>query len=267
VDVPVPAWSISSERQWVAGVIFAAVLVAALVYAVRCARQERRPYPVYVMLAAGAIVFGEPFVDVLGHCAFPEIGATPWVHAFGRIVGLYMAPVYFFYFGTGILVTMRMIAARVTVRRWWRWYAAAVAFALVFEPLPILNGWWTYYGPNQPLKFFGLPLWWAFANTAAWLVVGAIFHTLLSRRLLTGAGTLAILPLLPVVYMGAHTMLAFPLYVALNSSDSVLVTNLAQLVTIGLSVAAVWMCGRLVAVDGARVETSAPRPAVPAVSS
>lgn len=249
MDIPVPQWSISPDRQLIAGLIFAAVLVAALVYAVRAARQARQPYPVYIVLASGSIVFGEPFVDVLGHCAFPEQGATPYVHAFGRAVGLYMAPVYFFYFGVGILVTLRLIQGGVTVRRWWRWYAGTVAFGLLFEPLPILNGWWTYYGPNQPLKFFGLPIWWGVANTAAWLVTGTILYVLLSRRLLAGIGTLAVIPLLPLIYMGSHTMMAFPIYVALNSSDSVVVTNLAQLATIAAAIAAVWACGRLVAVD------------------
>lgn len=267
MDIPVPAWSITPERQVVAGVIFAAVLVAALVYAVRAARASRQAYPLYIMLASGAIAFGEPFVDLLGHCAFPEIGATPWVHVFGRIVGLYMAPVYFFYFGTNILITLRMIQSGVTVRRWWQWYAVAVAFALVFEPLPILNGWWVYYGANQPLKFFGLPIWWGFANSAAWLVVGAVLHLLISRRILSGAGLLAIFPLLPVIYMGAHTMMAFPLYVAINGSHSVVVTNLAQLVTIALSLTAIWVCGRLVTVDGPSSGSSGERTAVPAAAA
>jgi hypothetical protein len=270
VNIPAPEWSISPARQLIAGIIFAAVLIAALVYAVRAARQVRQPYPVYIMLAAGLIVFGEPFVDVLGHCAFPEIGATPWVHVFGRVVGTYMAPVYFFYFGTGILITMRMIAAGVTTRRWWQWYAGAVAFALAFEPLPIRNGWWTYYGPNQPLKFFGLPIWWAFANTGGWLVAGAIMHVLISRRVLAGVGTLAIFPLMPVIFMGSHTMMAFPIYVALNSSDSTLVTNAVQLATIALSLAAVWASGRLVSSDGIspEIRTSAPaRPETAAAAS
>lgn len=246
MNIQAPEWSISPTRQLVAGIIFAVVLVVALTYAVRTARRLRQPYPLYIMLAAGLLALGEPFVDVLGHCAFPEIGATPWVHVFGRVVGVYMAPVYFFYFGVGILVTVRMLASGVSVRRWWQWYAGAVAFALVFEPLPILNGWWTYYGANQPVKFFGLPIWWAFANTAGWLVTGAVIHLLISRRVLSGAGTLAVFPLLPVVFMGAHTMLAFPVYVALNSTDSLLVVNLVQLGTIALSLAAVWICGRLV---------------------
>jgi hypothetical protein len=245
VDIPVPEWAISPTRQIAAGVIFAVILLAALTYAIRAARQVGRPYPVYVMLAAGSIAVGEPFVDVLGHCAFPEIGATPWVHVFGRVVGLYMAPVYFFYFGPGILITMRLLANRVTERGWWRWYAGAVAFALVFEPLPILNRWWVYYGGNQPLKFFGLPIWWAFANTAAWLMVGALLHTLLRRGFLDGPRALAILPLLAVTYIGAHTTLAFPIYLALNSSDSRVVTNLGQLATIAVSLAAIWTCGRL----------------------
>lgn len=267
MDIPVPQWSISPDRQLIAGVIFAAVLVAALVYAVRAARRTRQPYPVYIVLASGSIVFGEPFVDVLGHCAFPEQGATPYVHAFGRAVGLYMAPVYFFYFGFGILMTLRLIQGGVTVRRWWRWYAGTVAFGLLFEPLPILDGWWTYYGPNQPLKFFGLPIWWGVANTAAWLVTGTILHVLLSRRLLSGPGTLAIVPLLPLIYMGSHTMMAFPVYVALNSTDSLVVTNLAQLVTIVAAVAAVWVCGRSVAVDSVtRTREGASAQAVTAVA-
>jgi hypothetical protein len=253
MHIPAPQWGLDPTQQLVAGVIFAVALAAALVYAARVARQERAPYPLYVMLCAGLVAFGEPFVDVLGHCAFPEQGATPWIHAFDRVVGIYMAPVYFFYFGTFFLVTMRKIAAGVTTKGWWRWYGGMVALALAFEPIPINIGWWTYYGDNQPLMFFGLPIWWAFANTGGALVAGAILHMLLSRRILTGAGTLAIIPLAPVIFMGAHTMMAFPLYVALNSSDSLVVTNLAQLATIAVSLAGVWISGRLVAADAPRL--------------
>jgi hypothetical protein len=250
---------LSAQRQLIVGLVFTIASTVALAYAIRAARQIRQPYPVYVVLAAAGIVFGEPFVDVLGHFAFPELGVTPYLHALGRTVPLYFAPAYFFYFGGGVLVTMRLIQKGVTGRGWWRWYAAATAFALAIEPPFIYFGAWTYYGPNQPLMFFGLPLWWGFANTASWLVTGSILHLLITRRVLTGAGTLAVLPLLPLIFIGADTMMTLPAYLAVNSSHSLLVTNAAQLVTIAVAVWAVWACGKLHLPDGtAQAHTSAP---------
>ncbi|HEX4247583.1 MAG TPA: hypothetical protein VH008_06930 [Pseudonocardia sp.] len=258
---PVPDWGLSQGQQLAAGLVFGLASVVALVYSVRAARQVRQPYPVYVMLSAGLIVFGEPFVDVLGHFKFPELDVVPYLHAIGRTVPLYFAPAYFFYFGGFWLVTMRKVAAGVTTRSWWGWYAGAAAFALAVEPIPIHLGWWVYYGPNQPLMFFGLPIWWGFANSASALVAGAILQLLISRRILTGVATLAIFPLLPAVFMGADTMMALPLYVALNSTDSALVANIAQLVTIALSLAAVCVCGRLLVGDAPPSEIEAKPPA------
>ncbi len=258
MDIPVPQWGLSAEHQLIVGLAFIAASTIALAYSVRATRQVRQPYPVYVVLAAGGIVFGEPFVDVLGHFAFPELGVTPYLHALGRTVPLYFAPAYFFYFGGGILFTMRLIQKGVTARQWWRWYAAATAFALAIEPPFIHLGAWTYYGPNQPLMFFGLPLWWGFANTASWLVTASILDLLITRRVLTRTGTLAVFPLLPLIFIGADTMMTLPAYLAVNSSHSLLVTNAAQLVTIAVAVWSVWACGKLHSPGGtAQAHTSA----------
>lgn len=255
MNIPPPSLHMSGGGQTLAGIGFGLLLLGGLVYALWVVREERKIYPLVVMAAGGLVCFVEPFVDILGHSMFPVGDVTSYISAFGRTIPLYMAPVYFFYFGLVTLLAVRSLERRAGMRRWWRAYAIGVTIALVFEPIPLHFEWWTYYGDNQPLKLLGLPIWWAFANTAASLTTGAVIHALLSRRILSGASTLGLVAVLPVTVAGTHTAAAFPTYVALNSTSHLLVTNAAQVLTCALSVGMVGVVGRLV-IDSSSAETA-----------
>jgi hypothetical protein len=245
-----PIWHVSETVQLTAGLLFTAGLVLTLIYATRTATRDRDIYPYCLIAAGGLICFGEPFVDVLGHCMFPVQDVVPYIDTFGRQIPLYMAPVYFFYFGASFVWTFNALSRGVTTRQWWKRYAGLAAFGLCFEPIPIALGWWTYYGDNQPIRFINVPMWWGFANTAADIVTAAMLFHLVRRLGLTGRRSLILVPVMPVAFMGVHTMMAFPIYTALNSTPNTLITNAALVATIALAVGAIAVTGRLVADRG-----------------
>lgn len=245
-----PIWHVSATTQAIAGAIFGFGLLLTLIYAARTARRVRDVYPFALVLGGGLLCFGEPFVDVLGHCMFPVDDVAPYIDTFGRQIPLYMAPVYFFYFGASFVWTFNRLTRGVTMRKWWQGYAGLAAFGLCFEPIPIALGWWTYYGDNQPVRFVNVPMWWGFTNTAADIVTAALMFHLVRRLRLTGARSLVLVPLVPVAFLGVHTMMAFPIYTALNSTTNLVYTNAALVATIALAVGSIRVVGGLVADRG-----------------
>ena len=260
MNYPIPHWTVSPTTQVVAGVVFGVFLIGGLAYAAWMARQERKAYPIIVMVGSGLMCFGEPFVDLMGQCMFPDVEVAPYVTAFGRVIPLYMAPVYSFYFGLVVLAVVRGLQRGIDMRRWWQLSACVAVIAIVVDETAIHFDLWRYFGENQPFRVINMPLWWAFGNTAPVLVVGVVLHVLLRRRILSGVSTLALVILVPTGAMGFHLIAAFPIYVALSASSSVLVTNLAQLLTIALAVTIVGIAGKLTIGASTRAEP-APAPA------
>ena len=248
MDIARPNWELSNGHELAANVIFGAIALMALAYAVRLARKERTRYPLYAMLGAGLCVFYEPINNVLGHCTYGEIGQVTGLHVFGRKIPTYINWVYLFYLSTPVLWIMGRIRAGVTARQWWRYYAVGVVLCTLFEPIPIHFDWWQYYGDNQALKIMGLPMWWWFANPMCLFVMAAVFHYL-RQHVISERLSPLLVPLWPMMLVAAHLPAGIPIYTALNSTSSTVVTTLATLLTIGLSFMMVWITGRLVVTE------------------
>jgi hypothetical protein len=248
MDVSRPNWELSNGHEIVANVIFGAVALAALVYAIRLARTERKRYPLFAMLGAGLCVFYEPINNVLGHCTYGEVGQVTGLHAFGRKIPTFINWVYLFYLSAPILWLMGRIRAGVTVRQWWRYYAVGVVLCTSFELIPIHYKWWAYYGDNQGLRTLGFPMWWWFANPMCLFVMATVFHAL-RQRVISDRLSPMLVPLWPMMFLATHGPVAIPIYTALNSTSSTVVTTFATLLTIGLSLMMMWITGHLVATD------------------
>lgn len=98
-----------------------------------------------------------------------------------------------------------------------------------------MGGMYVYYG-NQPLQvMFGVPLWWMFMNNAALFLGVSIVYRL--REQLKGWRSIAVLAILPLVYVGSDLATAMPTSFAINSDYSWYVTQLLGVVTCLLCVA------------------------------
>jgi len=142
--------------------------------------------------------------------------------------------------GLMIWVFDRLHNSRLSVAGWWKLAAFGAVAAALFEPPAIHFGLWLYFGDNEPLRFFGLPFWWAFANSAAIILMGlvcySLWHNVMDRKY-----TPALLLILPMSLFAIHTSLAAPVYLTINSSADPTLNNLAALGTAGLSVFALWL--------------------------
>ena len=253
-----PVLDLSFQAQLIANTVSVGLLLATLGYAVLTARRERKLYPYFLFIGAGASVYLEPFVDVLGKCLMAD-GPNVLVvfRAFGRGMPLYLCLLYFVYWGTAVLFLMGRLQAGMTERQWLRFYGIGIMAAACFEPLLIRTDMWTYYGGNQPVKFFGLPLWWCFVNAHAFFLTAALFH-FLRTRILTDRQSYVLAFLFPVVLPMTYGA-ALPIFTALNTTDNRLITNAAGVLTMGIAAMNVRLCGRLLAGRLPQKQDSLPR--------
>ena len=112
--------------------------------------------------------------------------------------------------------------------------------------MPGLNlGIYQYYG-DQPFKLFGFPLWMAMTNAVMPLLGGALLN--LFKDVLTGPRVLLAIPMMPMVTGMPQIAIGWPTWLALNSGGGPVVTHAAALISLGLSLTAVYLLGSRVCV-------------------
>jgi hypothetical protein len=264
--IPRPNWELAPAEQTVACVIFGVAALAALAYMIYAARDERKPWPIYLFLGCGLGVFYEPINNVLGHCTYPEINQFVWISTFGRDIPAYIGFVYFFYFSASILWISRRIAAGITTRQWWKYYAVFTVLVTCFEFVPISRGWWMYYGDNQAMRVLGFPMWWWVLNSYCLFVIAAGLHQV-RRRLLTNRSSWLIIPMVPMALFAVHGAAAIPIFTALNSTTNTTITTLATLASMVLALGGMWLTSKFTvtqpAPSAATAPVPTPRPATP----
>ena len=222
-------------------------LAVCLVIAIRQALRGQGGALLLCCIAGGAFAaFFEPIVDVLGMCYLKEKDAIGTFTVLGRTVPLYICFVYPWYVGGLGYLAYRLFARGVTVRDLYVLWALDCVVDIALETPGILAGTYLYYG-NQPFDIWGFPLWWAFVNPVMPMLAGALIYKL-KPHLGTGWRLLGIVPLIPAADGMANAAAAWPMWISLNQTDvSYVWTYLAALVTLGLSLFAVWIISLAVA--------------------
>lgn len=177
---------------------------------------RRRDATVLVLLIAGAFAgLLEPVVDVNGLMYLPEKGAIRAFTLYDRAMPLFVITAYSGYFAVLAYVAYRVLSTRPTISRVLQMYAGMVVFNVAFETPAVLLGVYSYYG-DQPLDFWGFPLWWGIVNPLASIFV-ATFIVATRGRLRSAVRLAAIVPLLPLSDGAANGAAASPMWLALNS--------------------------------------------------
>jgi len=251
VDTPFPTYTIDSEAT--AEIVFGLMTAAAFIGCVWLARSERKLWPVTAFFAGAVMALYEPFNNVLANVAYPENQHTAFT-LFDRPQPVYLVLVYASYFGFTTPWLMRAFDRGMTRKQVLQSFAAVVGFAAVFEPLPVHQDWWIYYG-EQPLVVLGVPMWWWFANAS--VVVGsAVLFTLARRYLFTADWqTVLFVPFAVVPLLVWHASAAFPVYAAISSDASMTVKTLASLLTIGFAIAWAFVMARIIGVPEPQART------------
>jgi hypothetical protein len=229
--------------------------VAALGYCIWLARRERKIWPLMVWLCGAPMTLWEPMQNIVTHVVYPEIGQHTAFVIYDRPMPVYLVLVYMCYFGLWVPLLMKKFEDGVSVRQVMKYYFITVVFAAAFEPIPVsVFGWWTYYGDNQPLKFFGIPIWWFFVNAMVIVGVAAVFAVLRRHVLTADWQTVVFVPGGLFVCGALHHSAGIPAYTAIGSGWSIAVTVPLSLVSCGLAVLWTYLLARLVAAPTATPE-------------
>lgn len=214
--------------------------------ALRQVRSTRSPLPLLVLVGGGLCMFMEPVVDILGLCWFWPQGQFELFEAFGRPIPSWMLPTYIFYVGGQALYTWQRLEKGETMAGLFKLYAIYMIVNVLLEEPPLLMGLYTYYGA-QPLKIGPFPAWWAFTNAAMPMVLGALIYAL--RPYLTGWKALIAVPLMPMGDALTNGAIAWPTWIALNSTDDLRWTTAAALLSGVFGLIVIWVMGIAVATD------------------
>ena len=118
---------------------------------------------------------------------------------------------------------------------------------LMFEWLPVARRWWTYYGDDQPLMVYRLPMHWIFINTCA-ITFAAVLVFVLRRFAFDNDERYSVLFVFiyPMGLVGSYLTVNAPVGTLLNSTDNVAIVSVGAIATIFLCLFMVEMCGRIV---------------------
>ena len=213
--------------------------------AINHVRQSKGPLLLFCFIGGALAALFEPVADVLSCLYFPVLGQHTAFTALGRPIPWALVFAYPWFVGGQGYLAYRIFAKAVpAVRIWQLWGIFAVCNVLVETP-GVLTGFHTYYG-NQPLDFWGFPLWQAAVQSIMPMAAGALIFAL-HGTLGDGWKLAAVIPLLPMADGMVNAGLALPIWLTLGSDSSLFVTYLGAAATIGMAAYAIWLLTALLA--------------------
>lgn len=231
-------------------------LIGFFVWGLRNLVVDRDPLLLLCLLGGAVALAFEPIVDVLGLCYFPEEGSIHAFTVFGRALPLFMVLVYPWYVGGSAYLAYRLFQRGMAMKGVFLFWALEALQDVVVETPGIWMDAYTYYG-DQPLDFWGFPLWWPIVNPLSAMIGGLL--VLKTLPLLHGWRRLGVIALVPAGCGFANAACAWPVWLALNSDLGMVPKTAAALVTLSLSLFGVWLIGKAVATTPDR-PVRAPRP-------
>ena len=191
-------------------------------------------------LTGGAVAsLIEPLVDHIALVWFAQENQWTMLKVFGRNTPWFILPCYVWYIGGQVMLTLWLIRRGLTMKQLYLVYGAFVLTNVLMEVPAIAADVYAYYGP-QPFKIAGLPLWFQSMNAASPIIGAALLHLLGSKRGWHPALAVAVVPSAHIV---SNAVAGWPMWTALNSTDSLAVTYPLALVTIGLASLTVYLVG------------------------
>ena len=249
VPFPPNTGSMDPTYQLIFTIVLCAVCAGFILFALNSLRKTGSPLAL-LMLAGGALcVFIEPIVDVMGLCWFWRDGNWSMIELFGRPIPVWMLPTYTFFVGGQTFYAYKRFDRGDSMKGVWALYAIYALVDVFLEEPPLHFGLYSYYGSAEPLQPSMLPLWWPAVNAAMPMAAAALIYRL--RPVLTGWKQLLVIPIIPMADGAANAAAGWPVWNALNSSESALVTNAAALLTVLLCCLLNWIVALSVASDSA----------------
>lgn len=212
--------------------IWAAVVLAFVVYAMVELVRRRNPLLVVLLAGGGIAYFNEPIDDLLGLVWHPRPGQWVLFDTFGPVPvwGLF---VYIALFGGIPYLMLRAFERGVTPARMWLWIGVFWLADLAVEIPAINSGMYQYYG-NPPMKVFGLPLYWFAINIGGPIETAVIL--LVAGGFFAGWRLLLLLPIPMVLDAAGSVGMGWPIFSALHAESNTAVKYLAASITLAMAV-------------------------------
>jgi hypothetical protein len=184
-------------------------------------------------------------VDVLSCLYFPAIGQHTAFVSLGRPIPWALVFAYPWYVGGQGYLAYKLFAAEPAAARIWRLWGLFALSNIAVETPGVLTGFHVYYN-NQPLNFWGFPLWAAAVQSIMPMVAGALVY-LVRRTVGGGWGLLLVVPVVPMADMLVNAAADLPMWTTLGGRMSLAANYLGAVLTIGLAALAVWLLAVLLA--------------------
>lgn len=240
-QVPLPPVDMVMPAQYglILAINFFVLLVVVVMALIEC-RRSKRSLPILILIGATSCAVLECFFDVLVCAWWPQYGHTPLYRLFNMSVPTWMALAYPWYYGGMSVLAYKWFKKGMTTKNLWTFYWLGWVANLLLEVPALQLGVYTYYG-TQPFKLLDFPLVMAAPNAVVPLLIGALITAF--DDLLVGAKSLLTIFLVPMGMATAQVTIAWPWWIAVNSSASYAVANVASLYAFFLSVLVTYLVG------------------------
>ena len=232
--------------------IFCAVVIFAVPWAVRAAVRSRNYVPLIVMTSGLICSLLEPMLDLLGHLHWAR-NLLPAFTNFGITVPALIPLCYVAFLGLEAYFCYFVIRNGAHAHHFVMMLGMGIVTDAVMETIGINLGIYTYYGV-QPFSFLNFPYWWGFINGGSFVTIGAILAFAVPR--LRGAQKLWLLLVAPFGMMVAYFGVGWVHILVHNSTMPTVVRWFAAAAMMGLMVGWMLVLHRLV---GRPAELAAPR--------
>jgi hypothetical protein len=250
-DYPQPPLDASMPQtlQWVLTIVFSAVTIGWVLFALRECTTKRTWVPLFIVLGGAIAILYEPMGDALEMAYYPPNGQATWMELFDRRVPVFIGVSFFSYFGTVTWVFLALQRKGFTAARWWGFFFALVVMRIAQDELILSFGSsWIYYGP-QPFQFRYFPLWVAFPTAVFQIVVGTGIHAIVTT--LPAKRHWLIVPAVPLLFLAGHAGAVFPATIALYNKSSSAWLYGGTIASVALSCLIVWTLGQWMIVRNA----------------
>jgi hypothetical protein len=227
----------------VSQLVIAAIIT---VFVIRRSSRETLPVNLLVLVAGASAALLESLADAMLLIWHPVVGQWTLYSAYGHSVPVWVPIVFYWAFGAQALWMLSSLRRGASTAELWKLYWIFAFTDLLFEAPPLWMNMYAYYG-DQPLAwkpFIPLPMYLPFGNAIVPIAV-AIAVYLAEGNLELRSRPWLVVPLGLTAMFAALTWYSWPVSITLNSDVPTSVRWLAGLVSIGVSLAFVWLFARV----------------------
>jgi hypothetical protein len=228
-----------------ASIVFVAIGLTVLAFAIYDARWTNTVLPIFVALSGAFCAIPEIFIDVAGGCFWPYSEGHVVYTFLGRPMTWYPILAWFGFGAVLSYVPYALFVRRAKVSWLLIGLVAACAFDILVEEIMLnVPGLYVYYGQQPLILLTKFPAWWMFTN-----IPGVFLASALAWRFkgeLEGWKGILMFVLTPTAFLAVFGFAAMPASIVILGNYSWVITQAGGIVTSVLGIVASALIIRLV---------------------